>query len=220
MYFADDIGGVTAYAHGWLQWLSGLIMLQNPVKPVRYRLNSGLPLPETARVQSASATKMIFLGVDPGSRVTGLASIEMHNGRFQLLGARNVRLEGAMSDRLCQLQQAIDAWIVLYNPIEAGIEKVFTAVNPASALKLGQARGAAIAAIATRKVPLFEYAATRIKNTIVGYGRAEKHQVQAMVQREFSLEKPLASDASDAVAVALTHAHLRLQTVLLGDNRI
>jgi len=105
-----------------------------------------------------------------------------------------------------------------FQPQEVAIEKVFMARNPDSALKLGQARGAAISAVVLRDLPVSEYAASEIKLAVVGRGGAEKQQVQHMVGLMLNLKTKLQADAADALAVAITHAHVRATAQRLGVN--
>lgn len=189
----------------------------------RFRLkeSSGADSSRQGRQVLKTASKpIVVLGVDPGSNVTGLAVVSSFRGVCTLIEGKNIRLKGSESERLAQLHNELMRAVQEHQPTEAGIEKVFAAKNPASTIKLGQARGVAIAALALGDVVVFEYAATRVKNTIVGYGRAEKSQVQQMVRRELKLEENLPLDASDAAAIALTHIHLRAQILLQGDNRL
>ena len=112
----------------------------------------------------------------------------------------------------------LNALVEEYRPHEVAIEKVFMARNPDSALKLGQARGAAISAVVMRDLPVHEYAASEIKLAVVGRGGAEKQQVQHMVGLMLNLKAKLQADAADALAVAITHAHVRATAQRLGVN--
>ncbi len=149
-----------------------------------------------------------ILGIDPGSRVTGygvidsngVKSIHLHHGVLRLQGDELPPRLGQIFDGICQV---IDE----YRPEVMAIEQVFVAKNPASALKLGQARGAAICAAVSRQLEVFEYTPTRIKQSVVGNGRAEKDQVQHMVKLILTLAERPVADAADALAVALSHAH-------------
>lgn len=115
-----------------------------------------------------------------------------------------------MPDRLLTIFSGLDAVIREFRPNEVAIEETFVnRVNAQSALVLGQARGVAICVCAQAKLPVAEYAATQVKVAIAGNGRAEKAQLQHMVKVLLNLREKLAADASDALAVALTHAHVR-----------
>jgi crossover junction endodeoxyribonuclease RuvC len=113
----------------------------------------------------------------------------------------------SIPERLQQIHSGISQIISQYNPDEFAIEQVFMAKNPDSALKLGQARGAAIVAATNQQLPVAEYSARQIKQSVVGKGAADKHQVQHMVCQLLSLTKKPQADAADALAVALCHLH-------------
>ena len=149
-----------------------------------------------------------ILGIDPGSRLTGYGVIESDGVRSVHLTHGVLRLQGdELPPRLGQIFDGICQVIDDYRPTVVAVEQVFVAKNPASALKLGQARGAAICAGVSRGLQVFEYTPTRIKQSVVGTGRAEKNQVQHMVQLILRLAEQPAADAADALAVALSHAH-------------
>ncbi|HEX2548396.1 MAG TPA: crossover junction endodeoxyribonuclease RuvC [Gammaproteobacteria bacterium] len=151
---------------------------------------------------------LIILGIDPGSRVTGYGVIRMEGNQSMYVTCgciRTMTLQGA--ERLQQIFHELQQVVQEYQPIEAAIEQVFMHQNPSSALKLGQARGAAMAAVT---IPIAEYSARQVKQSIVGFGAAKKEQVQHMVQRLLSINEKLQADAADALAIALCHAHMRL----------
>ena len=129
---------------------------------------------------------------------------------------RDWRIFADFAQRLKRLVHGVHALIDEYRPQEVAIEKVFMAKNPDSALKLGQARGAALCAVVLRDLPVSEYAATEIKLAVVGRGGAEKQQVQHMVGLMLGLQGKLQADAADALAVAITHAHVRATANRLG----
>lgn len=160
-----------------------------------------------------------ILGIDPGSQRTGVGIIDclnngqnchVHHAPIMLLG------HGGFADRLKRLLHALDDVIVTYRPTEVAIEQVFLSRNPDAALKLGQARGAAISAAVLRDLPVHEYAARQIKLAVVGRGSADKHQVQHMVGMMLGLSAVVQTDAADALAVAITHAHVRATALRLG----
>jgi crossover junction endodeoxyribonuclease RuvC len=124
--------------------------------------------------------------------------------------------EGDFPQRLKRLLDGLAQVIDTYKPDEVAIEKVFMAKNPDSALKLGQARGAAICAVVMRDLPVHEYAAKEIKLAVVGTGGADKVQVQHMVGMMLGLQGKLQADAADALAVAITHAHVGSTARRLG----
>lgn len=151
-----------------------------------------------------------ILGIDPGSRVTGYGIIECVRQRFQCVSAGCIRLTHLeMAQRLGQLHQELLEIVQNFSPDHCAIEDAFVDKNISSALKLGQARGAAIAAVATQGLPVYEYAPRVVKKNIVGTGAAEKTQIQHMIQVLLALKTPLQKDASDALGVAICHAHMR-----------
>ncbi len=160
---------------------------------------------------------MIILGIDPGSRITGYGVIDTSGRKPKYVDSGCIRMntEDPMAKRLLTIFQGVDQLIALYRPKVLSIEEVFLHKNPQSALKLGQARGVAMCAAAMAELTVYEYAATRIKQTIVGNGHAQKEQVQHMVQSLLKLNRKPQADAADALAAALTHAfHSRLGGLL------
>jgi|SRR5699024_1012211 len=149
----------------------------------------------------------LILGIDPGSNITGYAVLE-GGATPRLRAADCIRLpRAAFAVRLGLIFEHLTAVIQQYEPDEMAIEDVFVARNAASALKLGQARGAAICAGAAAGLVVSEYTPTQIKSGIVGRGRADKKQIQHMVGVLLGVSKHLQADAADAAAVALCHAH-------------
>ena len=152
---------------------------------------------------------MRILGIDPGSRITGFGVVNvLRNGRLQYIASGCVRVgKGSLSERLKTIYDGIGEVIGAYQPTAIAIEKVFVAHNVDSALKLGQARGAAITAGAIHALPLAEYSARQIKSAVVGRGAADKRQVQHMVKVLLELSGMPQADAADALACAICHAH-------------
>jgi crossover junction endodeoxyribonuclease RuvC len=151
-----------------------------------------------------------ILGIDPGSRITGYGVVELRGDRAIAVANGCLRVaEGELAHRLKQIHLGIQQLITEFQPQEAAIESVFVHRNVDSALKLGQARGAAITVISLNNIPVFEYAPAVIKKSVVGRGNAAKPQVQHMVSAILGLHKALQSDAADALAVALCHGHVR-----------
>lgn len=160
-----------------------------------------------------------ILGIDPGSQRTGVGVIDVdeygcshhvYHAPLVLLG------QSSFAGRLKQLLLGLSAVIEEYSPKEVAIEKVFMSKNADSALKLGQARGVAISAVVLRDLPVHEYAARQIKLAVVGRGGADKQQIQHMVGVMLNLQGRLQSDAADALAVAITHAHVSATAQRLG----
>lgn len=154
--------------------------------------------------------KTVILGIDPGSRITGYGVISTTGSRHTFLGCGCIKTQGdCMANRLHQIYTGLCEVIQTYQPDECSIEQVFMNKNANSALKLGQARGAALVALASQGVLIAEYTPRAIKQAIVGYGGAEKNQVQHMVKVLLNLSKTPQADASDALAIALCHANSR-----------
>jgi crossover junction endodeoxyribonuclease RuvC len=152
---------------------------------------------------------MKILGIDPGLTHTGWGIINADHGRLSFVAAGRISPPTAapMADRLAVILVELQKIMTLYRPESAAIEQTFVNANPASALKLGQARGVALAAPALCGVPVAEYAANLIKKSIVGAGHADKEQIQMMIRVLLPKAGDLAADAADALAVAITHAH-------------
>ncbi len=149
-----------------------------------------------------------ILGIDPGSRVTGFGIIDADGTSLRLVAAGCVRsVDGDFPTRLKIVYDGILEVVSQYLPEVLAIEQVFVQKNADSALKLGQARGAAICAGLARKLPVYEYATRQIKQALVGKGGADKQQVQYMVKMLLNFRGELPLDASDALAVAVCHAH-------------
>jgi crossover junction endodeoxyribonuclease RuvC len=151
-----------------------------------------------------------ILGIDPGSRVTGYGIIDQDGPRLCYVASGCIRIQGgALAERLGMIFTGVNRIIDEYQPQEMAIEQVFMNKNADSALKLGQARGAAICAGVTRTVPVDEYAAREIKQAVVGRGGATKEQVQHMIRVLLALNDRPPCDAADALAVAICHGHIR-----------
>ncbi|HFC3925376.1 TPA: crossover junction endodeoxyribonuclease RuvC [Neisseria gonorrhoeae] len=154
-----------------------------------------------------SATVRI-LGIDPGSRVTGFGIIDVR-GRdhfYVASGCIKTPADELLADRIAVIVRHIGEVVAVYKPQQAAVEQVFVNVNPASTLMLGQARGAALAALVSHKLPVSEYTALQVKQAVVGKGKAAKEQVQHMVVQMLGLSGTPQADAADGLAVALTHA--------------
>jgi crossover junction endodeoxyribonuclease RuvC len=155
-----------------------------------------------------TARRRRILGIDPGLRITGFGLIETDGMRVIYVTSGCIRTSTtSLPARLGVIARDLAHLIAEMNPDEVAVEKVFVNVNPNSTLALGQARGAAIAAAVLAGLPVTEYTAGQVKQAVVGKGRAEKLQVQAMVQRLLLLPGAPAADAADALACAICHAH-------------
>ncbi len=150
----------------------------------------------------------VILGIDPGSRKTGFGIINYVSGRSEYLTSGVIRLpEGNLPERLRVIYESVTELVLLHCPDQLAIEQVFMAKSAGSALKLGQARGAAIVACVAQSMAVAEYSARQIKQAVVGTGAADKSQVQHMVKMLLKLPAEPQEDAADALAAALCHAH-------------
>jgi crossover junction endodeoxyribonuclease RuvC len=163
-----------------------------------------------------------ILGIDPGSQRTGIGIIDIDergSSRHVFHAALQLLDNETFPLRLKQIFDEVCALIAEHRPAEVAIEKVFMARNPDSALKLGQARGAAICAAVHSGLSVTEYAPKEIKQAVVGGGGADKAQIQHMVGVLLNISTKLQADAADALAVALTHAHTRASIARIGIPR-
>lgn len=152
---------------------------------------------------------MRILGIDPGSRVTGYGVIETKGRELGYICCGTIRTEreANFSRRLSIIFDGITKVIDTHQPVVVAVEELFIAKNPRSALKLGHARGVAVVAAVQKELTVYDYTARKIKQTVAGYGQAEKVQVQHMVRALLELDAPPSNDAADALAVAICHAH-------------
>jgi len=176
----------------------------------RYRTRSWRAYdPRPAEPRSAPAANLRILGLDPGSRRTGFGVIECRGPDYKHVAHGCIAVAGLqMAERLRQIFESLQALICEHGPAEIAVERVFVNRNVDSALKLGQARGAALCAI-PQGMPVFEYAPRAIKLALVGSGAAEKVQVAHMIKILLQLDGKISPDASDALAIAVCHAHTR-----------
>ncbi|MBI3562503.1 MAG: crossover junction endodeoxyribonuclease RuvC [Gammaproteobacteria bacterium] len=153
---------------------------------------------------------MRILGVDPGSQLTGYGIIETQANRLVCVHSGCIRIKlSDLAGRLLQIYTALGEITDEFKPHEVAVESVFVHRNVESALKLGQARGAAITSVAMRGLPVIEYTPSTIKKTVAGRGNATKRQVQHMVKALLNLPGKQQADAADALAVAICHANSR-----------
>lgn len=150
-----------------------------------------------------------IFGIDPGSVITGYGVIERHGGRLVHIDNGVIRPPAAATHaaRLVQIHAALLTLLGHFAPAVVAIEEVFVAKNAQSALRLGQARGVAILATSQAGLLIHEYSSRAVKQAITGYGNATKEQIQKMTARLLHLREPATTDAADALAVAITHAH-------------
>ena len=149
------------------------------------------------------------LGIDPGSRVTGYGVVDVGPRGLHYVSCGTVRTSSGhpLAHRLNEIFDGINEVIQLHGPVVAAVEDIFLAANPRSALKLGHARGAAVVAAMQNGLAVHDYSARAVKQAVVGYGQAEKGQVQQMVRVLLGLSRAPSTDAADALAVAICHAH-------------
>ena len=160
---------------------------------------------------------MKILGIDPGLRTTGFGVITKTGNKLAYVASGTIKTPDAdLPQRLKTILTGISEIIRTYSPDCAAIEKVFVNVNPQSTLLLGQARGAAICGLVSADLAVAEYTALQIKQAVVGHGKAQKQQVQDMVQRLLLLPGTPSPDAADALGVAICHAHSGEALATLG----
>jgi len=163
---------------------------------------------------------MIILGLDPGLGATGWGVIAAEGNRLSHVANGQIRTDpkAALPTRLLALHESLLAVLAEHRPAAAAVEEVFVNDNPQSTLKLGQARGVVLLAVAGLAIPVGEYAPRLVKKAVVGTGGADKVQVHAMVQRLLPGVKIAGADAADALAVAITHAHHLASARALGSH--
>ncbi len=154
---------------------------------------------------------MRLIGLDPGLQITGWGVIEVDGNRLSHVADGAVRSDASkpLAERLVQLQDGLAGVIGRFEPDEAAVEETFVNANPASTLKLGQARGVALLVPANHGLPVAEYPPNLVKKTVVGSGHAAKQQIQMMVRTLLPGCAIESADAADALAVAICHAHHR-----------
>ncbi len=162
----------------------------------------------TVRVAPQAPPVLRILGIDPGLRVTGFGVLEICGQKLTYITSGRIRTtEGELPERIRTILEGLSQVIAQLKPQQVAVEKVFVNVNPRSTLLLGQARGAAICAAVISALPVSEYTALQVKQSVVGNGHARKEQVQEMVRRLLRLPGDPSADAADALACAICHAH-------------
>lgn len=167
------------------------------------------------KIDSDLKTKIRIIGIDPGSRVMGYGILDTDGFRHNYVASGFIKVKGeALPEKLGVIFREVSAVIEQWQPESMAIEQVFMSRNADSALKLGQARGAAICAGVQANLSVDEYAARVIKKAVVGSGSAAKEQVQHMMQKLLGLEEKLQADEADALAIAMCHAnHAQVKSV-------
>jgi crossover junction endodeoxyribonuclease RuvC len=170
---------------------------------------------QQARRPAEPRSAVRILGIDPGSQITGYGIVDYVGGKAEPVKWGTIQTSGDHAERLRDIFFAMAEVVREYRPAEIAIERVFLHRNADSALKLGQARAAAICATFEAALPVFEYTPRHIKKAVVGNGGAEKAQVQRMVGMMLGVREALPADAADALAAAICHAHERGTRALL-----
>ncbi|HPF43753.1 MAG TPA: crossover junction endodeoxyribonuclease RuvC [Syntrophomonadaceae bacterium] len=153
---------------------------------------------------------MLVLGIDPGTATTGFGLIEAVNSRIELVryGTVTTEANAAMSDRLCQICDQINEIITIYKPDVAAIEQIYYFKNAKTVITVAQSRGVIMMTAAKAGLEIAEYTPLQVKQSVVGYGKADKKQVQIMVQSILHMDTlPKPDDAADALAIAICHVH-------------
>ena len=162
----------------------------------------------------------IILGIDPGSRVTGYGLINAVGNKLEYVGCGCIRTQTQdFPQRLQIIHAELVKVIEQFSPQQSAVEEVFMGRNASAALKLGQARGAAMVACLSNELPLAEYSARKVKQAVVGNGAADKAQVQHMVKALLSISENIAEDAADALAVAICPAHTQASLIRMAGAK-
>ena len=163
------------------------------------------------------------IGIEPGSRITGYGVVDTDGFRHKYVTSGFIEIKAdTLGDKLGIIFDEVSSIVATWEPESMAIEQVFVKHNVDSALKLGQARGAAICAAVQAKIPLGEYSPRAIKKAVVGSGAADKQQIQQMIQRLLGLDGLPQSDEADALAIAICHAHhvrIRSTGIATGARR-
>ena len=163
-------------------------------------------------------TERRILGIDPGSRLTGFGVVDFNGDKANYVASGTIKsVDGSFPDRLRRIFETVGTIVEEYRPDIVSVESVFMHKNAGSALKLGQARSAALCATFAYEAEVYEYAPREIKQAIVGTGSATKEQVQHMIVSMLNLDGVPAPDAADALAAALCHGHQRRVRAQLGN---
>lgn len=167
---------------------------------------------------------MVILGIDPGYAIVGIGVIEYKGNKFRMHEYNAVTTEAGekTSDRLREIYEGVSYFIDKYSPDAVAIEELFFNSNQKTAIMVAQARGVILLAAINKGIPIYEYTPLQVKQSVTGYGRADKKQIQAMVKMMLHLEKtPKPDDAADALALAICHAHSnRLNAITGQDERM
>ena len=169
------------------------------------------------------AVIMVILGIDPGYAIVGIGVIEYIGNKFRVLEYNAITTPAGMPtvERLKKIYTEITSYLVKYDPDAVAIEELFFNSNQKTAINVAQARGVLLVAVANANIPICEYTPLQVKQSVTGYGRAEKKQIQQMVKTLLGLNAiPKPDDAADALAIAICHAHSNKMNKLLGTNGV
>ena len=167
--------------------------------------------------------KMIIIGIDPGYAIVGIGVVEYVGNKFRTLEYNAITTSAGMPtvERLKKIYTEMTMYIDKYKPDAVAIEELFFNSNQKTAINVAQARGVLLVAVANKNVPISEYTPLQVKQSVTGYGRADKKQIQSMVKMILGLNViPKPDDAADALALAICHAHSNKMNNMLGMNGV
>ena len=165
-------------------------------------------------------TNARIIGIDPGSRITGYGIVEKHNDRLIRIASGVIKTNSSdeLINRLMVIKCGLDEIISEFKPTSAAVESVFVSINPRSSLMLGHVRGALLVTLASSGVSVTDYSPKQIKTAVVGYGNADKQQVNSMVTMLLNEKRKFSEDEADAVAAAICHIHSSSSNQLLINS--
>ncbi|MCI8403426.1 MAG: crossover junction endodeoxyribonuclease RuvC [Clostridia bacterium] len=166
---------------------------------------------------------MIIIGIDPGYAIVGIGVIEYEGNKFRTLEYNAITTPAGMhtTERLKKIYQEMDMYLDKYKPDAVAIEELFFNSNQKTAINVAQARGVLLVSVANRGIPICEYTPLQVKQSVTGYGRADKKQIQTMVKMLLGLNAiPKPDDAADALAIAICHAHSNKMNKMFGMNDV
>ncbi|MCI8521008.1 MAG: crossover junction endodeoxyribonuclease RuvC [Clostridia bacterium] len=166
---------------------------------------------------------MIIIGIDPGYAIVGIGVVEYVGNKFRTLEYNAITTPAGMAttERLKKIYQEMNMYLDKYNPDAVAIEELFFNSNQKTAINVAQARGVLLVAVSNRNIPICEYTPLQVKQSVTGYGRADKKQIQTMVKMLLGLNAiPKPDDAADALAIAICHAHSNKMNNMFGINNV
>ena len=166
---------------------------------------------------------MIIIGIDPGYAIVGIGVVEYVGNKFRTLEYNAITTPAGMAttERLKKIYQEMNMYLDKYNPDAVAIEELFFNSNQKTAINVAQARGVILVAVSNRNIPICEYTPLQVKQSVTGYGRADKKQIQTMVKMLLGLNAiPKPDDAADALAIAICHAHSNKMNNMFGINNV